>query len=102
VPRRIGQAEFLVPFLRDGGRAKMATIFLDLPRQECIKRLLLRAEHESRTDDTPDAIETRFEYYDQTMTPTLEYLKKETEFITIDGRPSVDEIEKNIHLALGI
>lgn len=80
----------------------MATIFLDLPREDCLKRLLLRSQSESRSDDTPAAIETRFEYYDETMMPTLEYLKKETEFITVDGRPSVDEIEKNIHAALGI
>jgi adenylate kinase len=102
VPRRVGQAEFLIPFLRGQGRERMATIFLDLPRQESRKRLLIRAEHESRTDDTPEAIETRFEYYDETMTPTLAYLKKETTFITIDGRPSIEEIEKNIYTALGI
>jgi len=96
VPRTVGQAEFLVPFLREQGREHMATIFLDLPREESVKRLLLRAQHETRVDDTPEGIETRFRYYDEMMAPTFAYLKQETKFITIDGRPSVEEIEKSI------
>ena len=101
VPRRVGQAEFLIPFLREAGWKKMATIFLNLPRAECIKRLRTRAEHEMRGDDTPEAIETRFQYYDAAMLPTLEYLKRETTFIEVDGRPSIEEIAKNIDAALG-
>lgn len=100
VPRTVGQAEFLVPFLRQEGWKNMATLFIDLPREESIKRLLSRAEHESRTDDTPEAIEKRFQDYDETMSPTVEYLKKETKFISIDGRPTVDEIAKNVEEAL--
>ena len=61
-----------------------------------------RAQHESRVDDTPEAIETRFRYYDEMMAPTVAYLKEYTEFIQIDGRPSVEVIEKNINQALGI
>ena len=102
VPRTIGQAEFLIPYLQRENKKFMATIFLDLPREESVRRLMLRAQHESRVDDTPGGIEKRFEYYDAMMTPTLAFLKQETDFITIDGRPSVDEIAKNIDAALGI
>lgn len=102
VPRRIGQAEFLIPFLRSQGRDKMATVFIDLPREESRKRILLRAEREKRVDDTPEAVETRFRFYDETMKPTEHYLRKETTFLEIDGRPSVDEISANIIKALGI
>ena len=100
VPRRIGQAEFLVPFLRERGYKNFATVFIDLPRQDALKRLSLRAEHESRVDDTHDAIERRFAYYDETMPAVVEYLKRETNFIEIDGRPSVEEVEKNIDAAI--
>jgi adenylate kinase len=102
VPRRLGQAQFLVEFLREQGRAKMATLFIDLDREECIRRLLLRAQHESRVDDTPEIIQTRFRYYDQMMKPTTDYLKTETTFITIDGAPSPEEVEKKIDEAMGI
>ena len=102
VPRRLGQAAFLIPFLRERGREKMATVFIDLPREDSMKRLLLRAESEKRVDDTPDAIENRFQFYDNEMARTIDYLKRETTFIQVDGRPSVDVVEKSIDDALGI
>jgi adenylate kinase len=102
VPRRLGQADFLVSYLREHGYKAMATIFIDLPREESMKRLLHRAEHEDRVDDTPEAIETRFKYYDTEMLPTLNYLKQETKFFEIDGSPSADEVEKNIDAVLGL
>ncbi len=102
VPRRIGQAEFLVPFLRGRGYGAMATVFIDLPREDSIRRLALRAEHEQREDDTADAIELRFAYYDETMPAVIEYLKRETIFLAVDGRPTPDEVEKAVDRALGV
>ena len=100
VPRRLTQAEFLVPYLRGRGYGKFATVFLDLPRGESVKRLLLRARHEERIDDTPEGIETRFRYYDETMPTLLEYLRRETAFFDIDGNPGVEEVEREINAAL--
>lgn len=102
VPRRIGQAEFLVEFLKQKGKTRMATIFIDLDRDECIRRLLLRAKNEARIDDTPQIIETRFRYYDQVMQPAMDYLKTETTFMTIDGGPAPDEVTASINATLGI
>jgi adenylate kinase len=102
VPRRLGQAQFLVPFLHDRGYKNIATVFIDLPREDSIKRLVSRANTEGRADDTTDAIGRRFEYYDETMPAVINYLKTETEFFEIDGRPSVDEVERNVDAALGI
>ncbi len=102
VPRRRGQGEFLVEYLKERGMEKMATIFIDLPREECVKRLLLRAQHESRVDDTPEAIAQRFRDYDETIKPAMDYLKEKTTFITIDGSPSPDEIAASINKVLGI
>src|SRR6185503_1085077 len=44
IPRRLGQAQFLLDALRKLGRSHMLTLFIDLPREESIKRLLLRAQ----------------------------------------------------------
>ena len=81
---------------------RMATIFIDVPREECLKRLSLRARHESRVDDTPEAITQRFRDYDETIKPAMDYLKGHTTFITIDGTPTPDEIAVDINKALGI
>lgn len=102
VPRRLGQAKFLVEYWKERGMDKMATIFIDVPREECIRRLLLRAHHESRVDDTPEAIAQRFRDYDEAIKAPMDYLKTETTFITIDGTPAPDAIAANINKALGI
>jgi len=102
VPRRLGQGQFLVEYWKEHGKDKMATIFIDVPREECIKRLLLRAEHESRVDDTPEAITQRFRDYDEAIKPAMDYLKTQTTFITIDGTPMPDEIAADINKKLGI
>jgi len=102
VPRRMGQAEFLLGFLKSKPRKGMATIFIDLPREESMKRLLHRATTEGRVDDTPEAIEKRLRFSDEVVMPVMEILKKETKYMVIDGRPSMDEVEKSIDVALGI
>ncbi len=102
VPRRLGQGKFLVEYCKEHGLDKMATIFIDVPREECIKRLLLRAEHESRVDDTPMAIAQRFKDYDDAIKPAMDYLKEQTAFITIDGTPAPDVIAESITMALAM
>jgi len=102
VPRRLVQAEALVEYLHGVGRKHIVSIFLDVPREMCIERLLARAKNENRADDTPHAITERFKYYDQMMPPMVDYLKKSTTFFAIDGRPSSDEIEKDINMKLGL
>jgi len=102
LPRRLGQAQFLLDFLKGQKRKKPVSIFLDLPREEAIHRMQLRAQKEGRADDTPEGIEARLHFFEEVIRPIIEYLKTESTFITIDGRPSVPEIEKNIAVALGL
>ena len=102
IPRRIGQAEFLLKLLQSFGKKDFATIFLDVPKEESLKRLLLRWEKEGRSDDTRQAIERRLEEYENNTVPMLDLLRECTEFFTIDGRPSIEEVTKSIGKALGI
>ncbi len=102
IPRRLGQAQFLLDFLRSQGRGKLATIFIDIPREESLKRLLLRAEKEGRTDDTREAIEFRLEQYAKETLPTVEFLKQNSDYYEIDGRPAIPEVTRQIFVALGL
>jgi adenylate kinase len=102
IPRRLEQGQFLVGYLKEHGLDKMATVFIDVPREECVKRLLLRAQHESRVDDTPEGIAQRFRDYDDAIKPAMDYLKEQTTFITINGMPTPDEIAADINKQLGI
>jgi adenylate kinase len=100
VPRRIGQAEFLMDFLRGQGRKNIVTLFIDVPHDESLNRLLLRAEKEGRKDDTREAIEYRLQQYEQDTVPVLDYLRQNSHFITIDGQPPVPEVTASINKAL--
>ncbi|MBI4086343.1 MAG: nucleoside monophosphate kinase [Candidatus Liptonbacteria bacterium] len=100
VPRRIGQAGFLLNWLAERGKKNFATIFLNLTREESLKRLTLRAEIEKRLDDTPAAIESRLKLYEEVTLPILDYMRANTEFIEIDGQPSIPEVAKKIDEAM--
>lgn len=102
VPRRLGQAEFLLGFLKDQGRKDFTTLYVNLPKKKSMDRLLKRAEIEKRADDTREKIEFRLKQYEEETVPVLDYLKKNTAFLEIDGSKEIDEVAKNIRGALGL
>jgi len=102
IPRRLGQAEFLLNFLKNQGRKKFITLFLDIPKETTFKRLLLRAEKEGRADDTKEKIQVRLNQYYKDTLPVLNYLKKETNFFQVDGSFTIEEVDQNVNKILGI
>ncbi|MCC7356539.1 MAG: nucleoside monophosphate kinase [Candidatus Doudnabacteria bacterium] len=100
VPRRVGQAQFLLSYLREHGRTNFVTIFLDIPHDISVARLLERAHHEFRKDDTREAIEYRLQMYDKETLPVIDLLRKETTHIEINGTPSIPEVRVAINTAL--
>lgn len=100
VPRRIGQAQFVMSFLKEQGRSKFATLFIDLPKEESLNRLLLRAEKEGRKDDTKEAIEYRLQQYEEDTVPVLDFLRPITDFMTINGNQSIENVTSDIEQAL--
>lgn len=102
IPRRLGQAEYLLNFLKEQGRKDLATVLLEVPDEESIKRLMLRAEVQGRADDTREAIEFRLQQYHNETEPMLAYMKEHTRFFEIDGMPSIPEVTASIFAALEI
>ncbi len=100
IPRRLSQAEFLTNFLKSQGRPDPVTVFINIPKEETLKRLLKRAEVEHRVDDTPEKIEKRLQqYYDETL-PVLEFMKQKGKFIEINGMPPIEEVSQTISQSL--
>lgn len=100
VPRRVGQGAFLIHYLTQNGFNKFATVHIDVPKDESIKRLLERAHHEFRTDDTPEKIAYRLDLYEKETLPVLKFLKGVGEYYLIDGVGTVEEITERIDKAL--
>lgn len=100
IPRRLGQAEHLMEFLKQQGRTDFATLFVNLPRQESLTRLLKRAEIEKRADDTKEKIEFRLKQYEEDTLPVLDFLKTQSNFFEIDGTPNVEQVTNVINQSL--
>ena len=99
-PRNRQQVEHLDEFL--GGRDEPldAVILLDVPREESIARLELRAAEQGRADDTAEAIAVRLDIYERETAPILEVYGTRGIVDRIDGVGSLDEITERIFAAL--
>jgi adenylate kinase len=75
-PRTMPQAEALDELLRDLGRDLDIVFEFQAPdRDVLLQRMLKRAAEESRSDDTPEAIQRRLELYEQETAPLIEYYR---------------------------
>jgi len=63
-------------------------IFLDIPEDVGIERMMLRG----RSDDTPDAIKRRIAFYYEETLPRIEYFGKHFPLHNVDGNRTVEEV----------
>lgn len=102
IPRRLGQAEYLLNHLKKQNRTEFVTLHINIPETETMKRLMLRAQKEGRADDNEQAIKFRLQQYYKDTLPVLDFLKASTTFYDIDGTPSIDQVTLSINQTLGI
>lgn len=102
IPRRVAQAEHLMDFLKKQGRSSFTTLFINLPEEFTLQRLLKRAKIENRADDTEEKIKYRLKQYQKDTVPVLDYLKQHGEFFEIDGRPSIEEVNAAVEKLLNL
>lgn len=99
-PRNTAQVGHLDDFLSGRRAALDAVILLDVPREESLQRLSLRAEKEGRDDDTPEAIAHRLDIYEAETAPIIDVYSERGIVDRIDGVGSLDEITSRIFAAL--
>lgn len=99
-PRNAAQVEHLDTFLAGRGESLDAVILLDVPREESIERLKLRAAEQGRSDDTDEAIAHRLDIYEHETAPILEVYGPRGIVDRIDGVGSLDEITERVFAAL--
>lgn len=102
VPRRVGQGMYLTHYLNQNGFKEFATIVIDVPKDESIKRLLERAHHEFRVDDTPEKIAFRLDLYETETKPVIKFLQGIGDLFVIDGVGTVEDITERINQSLKV
>lgn len=100
-PRNTAQLAHLDAFVDGRGESLDAVILLDVPREESISRLSLRAAEQGRSDDTPEVIARRLDIYEQETAPIIEVYAQRGIVDRIDGTGELDEVTERIQTALG-
>ncbi len=101
-PRNLAQAEALDEMLSSIGRDLDAILFFDLPDNEAIARLLLRAELEGRPDDTPEVIARRLDIYHAETEPVVEHYRTTGKLVPLHAGRSIDDVRREIDSALEV
>jgi adenylate kinase len=96
-PRRVEEAKNIDQFFTFLGRLENTkVIYLDVSPEEVTQRLLKRG----RADDNETAIAGRIAYFYESVLPTVEYYRTQNRLIKINGEQSIEDVHKDIVVAL--
>jgi adenylate kinase len=101
-PRSVGQAREARRLAEEGGFTADAVIYLDVPRDELVNRILARAKTEGRSDDNPEVIRRRLAVFDEATAPLIEYYRGRGLLHVVDANRSQDEVTAAILSELGV
>lgn len=95
-PRMLGEAKTFDEVMAAHKRPLALGIYIDVPEEEVMKRLLLRG----RADDTEATIKNRMRSFEQHVLPIIDYYKNEERLVQIDGVGTPDEVWAEIDATL--
>lgn len=101
-PRDLHQSEYLDYFFNENKIKLAKVIYLDIPIEEGIKRIMKRGQIEHRSDDNYESVKKRMEVYQEETMPVIDYFEKKGLLLKIDGTPDIQTIFQDIvnHLTL--
>jgi len=99
-PRTVSQVEELDAMLAESGKQIDAVVVLTVDKDEVVGRLLRRARHEGRADDTEEVMRHRQEVYEQQTAPLLKVYDERGLLVEIDGMGPVEDVTSRVFEAL--
>lgn len=99
-PRTIGQARALDEALDEAGISLDRAVYFNVDRDELVKRLLIRASEQGRSDDTPETIERRMNVYQEQTLPVLDHYRSSGRIVEIDGMGTPDDVFERLYSAV--
>ena len=92
-PRTTAQAEIFDTMLAEIGSKVDVMIYMDVPEDELVRRILLRGKDSGRADDaSEDVIRNRIEVYRQQTAIVAEHYTKQQKYADINGLGTMDEV----------
>lgn len=95
-PRNLHQAGYMDSFLTEMKVILDKVIYLDIPIETGIDRIMKRAQIEHRSDDNYESVKKRMQAYEEETTPVIDYYAKKGLLLKIDGTPDIQTIFKDI------
>ena len=98
-PRSVEQARELAGSVsRQAEVAKV--VFLSVPRDELVSRLLRRAAEQDRSDDTAEVIHRRLQVFEEETSSLIDYYRQADLLVTVDGAADPAEVNRRIQALL--
>jgi adenylate kinase len=95
-PRTLAQAKAIDGLLGEFGRRLDGVIYMDVPREELIDRVITRGKREGRSDDIARVIVKRLDVYEQSTQPLIDHYKQRSMLREVNGTGTIDEIAKRL------
>ena len=95
-PRNLSQTEPLEFLFKENKIKVDKVIYLDIPIEAGVERIMKRAQTEHRSDDNYESVKKRMEVYQQETMPVINYYQNQELLIKIDGTPDIQTIFKDI------
>ena len=98
-PRSVEQARDLQR--RASDRAAMTrAVYLAVPREELVRRMVRRAADQGRSDDTAEVFRRRLQVFEDETGPLIEHYRAAGLLATVDGDADPAEVARRIRAAL--
>lgn len=100
-PRTTAQAVAFDELLQEDGESVSVMIYMDVPEEELVQRILLRGKDSGRADDaSEDVIRNRISIYREQTAIVAEHYSKQGKYVAVDGVGSLDEVFERICAAI--
>lgn len=92
-PRTTAQAEEFDCILAEDGLSVSVMVYMDVPEQELVDRILLRGKDSGRADDaSEDVIRNRIAVYREQTEIVADHYSKQGKYVAVDGLGTMDEV----------
>lgn len=101
-PRTMHQVGALDGYLAERSQELDGVIYLNVPSELLVARLVARGRAEGRADDTIETIQHRMDVFVEQTEPLLDAYDRRGILVQVDGDASIEEVNERIHTALTI
>ena len=96
-PRTTAQAEAFDKLMESMGDSVDIMIYMDVPEEELVQRILLRGKVSGRADDaSEDVIRNRIEIYNQQTAVVADYYRAQGKYVAVPSLGTIDEVFNRI------